>query len=410
MLNTILKKPTFNDTLEGIGYNSMQSVAALKSMSENLTTILIDIFNKTAVLSDIKIEYSSSDELKYKDTSHRELSQTLKCVGLASDYRHDSVRQIQEWFITILRTLLEIQRHLTIGSYVKTYSVYQSELSEDCAAISSIMLENRTNDPTSAHNPHTGKDGNTYFDVYTTINETSSIPSNIVSASDVCNTLLPAVYNIDQLLRWLVAHTDIIKIKNSRQYSEVDRSALVAANISNNQYNLLSYNYSYNNMGNLVIDLWGRKKNDSYPNNFDTYKAVNAVMRGYTVTGDIEPQNETDYFILDDDEYVSASTKTDWLKNDKLNWSKYDFYVRFSTYSPIDACTIPSECVSTISSVLNASNLGIDYNGLGIDCVRMLSVLFANLLQVKIKICDEFKAAYETINTDCRNVTSKKFE
>ena len=407
MLKTIVSKPTYDDTMKDLGYNSMQTVASLKNTSEYLKNILLGVFDATAILNNIRDQYSSSDVLKYKNEEHRELSQTLKCCSLASSYRTTILKQIQEWFVTILRTLLEIQRHLIIGPYIKTLNDYESELSGYRSVISNTMLKDRENDPTSKHDEHTGSDGEQHYKVYTTIKETTNIPSNFVSAQDIYNTLLPAAENIDSLLRWLVAHTDIMNLENSRDFSNVDRTSLTSANISNNRYNMLSYDYSYNNMGKQLITLYGRKNNETFSEKFDTYKEVNAVMQGYTVTNDTVPQDGVNYFILEDDEYVPASNKSNWLKNGSLNWDKYDFYVKFSTYSPIEACAIPSDCRSVIKAVLDAANLSIDYDGLGVDCVRLLAVLFANLLQVKAKICNEFKIAYETINADCRNEVTK---
>jgi hypothetical protein len=127
-------------------------------------------------------------------------------------------------------------------------------------------------------------------------------------------------------------------------------------------------------------------------------------MHGYSITYDTSAEDDKTYFVLDDGEYVQATA------DDLSHWSSKDFYEKLKTYSPIEACTIPSDCRRVIKSVLDAANLGIDYGGLGVDCVRLLAVLFANLLQVKAKICNEFKVAYETINVDCRDTATKKVE
>lgn len=404
MLKTIVSKPTYDDTMKDLGYNSMQTVASLKNTSEYLKNILLGVFDATAILNNIRDQYSSSDVLKYKNEEHKELSQTLKCCSLASSYRTTILKQIQEWFVTILRTLLEIQRHLTIGPYIKTFNDYESELSGYRSVISNTMLKDRENDPTAQHNHRTGTDGNQYYDVYTTIKETSHVPKNIVGSHDIAEWLLPAAQNIDSLLRWLVDHTDIMKIKNYRDFTNVNRSSLTEANISNNQYNLLSYGYDPNNIQSIVIVLWGRKESNYFPRRFDTYKDINATMHGYSITYDTSAEVNKTYFVLDDDEYVQATA------DDLSHWSSEDFYEKLETYSPIEACAIPSDCRSVIKSVLDAANLGIDYGGLGVDCVRLLAVLFANLLQVKAKICNEFKVAYETINVDCRDTVTKMVE
>ena len=404
MLKTIVNKPTYDDTMGDLGYNSMQAVASLKNTSETLKNILLDVFDATTILSSIRNQYFSSDVLKYKNEEHKELSQTLKCCSLASSYRTTILKQIQEWFVTILRTLLEIQRHLTIGPYIKTFNDYESELSGYRSVISNTMLKDRSNDPTAQHNHRTGKDGTQYYDVYTTIKETSHVPKNIVGSHDIAEWLLPAAQNIDSLLRWLVAHTDIMKVKNSRDFTNVNRSSLTNASISNNQYNLLTYGYDPNNIQSIVIVLWGRRESNYFPRRFDTYKDINATMHGYSITNDTSAKDDKTYFVLDGDGYVQATA------DDLSNWSSKDFYEKLKTYSPIEACAIPSDCRNVIKSVLDAANLGIDYNGLGIDCVRLLAVLFANLLQVKAKICNEFKVAYETINVDCRDTATKKVE
>ena len=417
---------TIKDGLTGGGTlltNGFEDVSTMGSID-----IVIDILNNylkciighsawssgsksyTAGLSDLldamRATYINKDKpfLKFKNELEQELSQTLKGIDLVREFRDEALTQYREWIIKALRTSYELQRHVVFykqgddadHDWLTSKSAYASSLSEIRNVINGFIVEDVR--ATTAHNI---KDDS--YDVYTTIDENKCLP--IASKNDVLKLYL-AAKNIDALINWVMS-TDrdedkICNVPTFNAYSAEDRSKLTAVGAKNNSYNMLSYSPSFDDSDRL-IDRWGDEDKE-----IEVYRDINAAMHGYTPTGDTSKKSGKTYFVIKNGLFQQAST-------DDFNGNAFksgtDYYEKWMSGSewivPVNACSIPNAWSDKINELFTACCGGASWSHLNFDEVRLVSVYIANLLKVKVKICNVFKTVWETANdNDNRNETT----